>query len=147
MKRFHVNVAVRNLDQSVHFYETLFGVSPTVLKEDYAKWMLDDPRVNFSLSASDRKSGINHLGIQADERQELTEIQSRLEAAGTSTFDQPEARCCYAESTKTWTRDPDNVAWETFHTYGEITEYGNDLEPEADSRCCETESQAACCAP
>ena len=94
MKRFHVNVAVRNLDQSVRFYETLFGVSPTVLKKDYAKWMLDDPRVNFSLSASDRKSGINHLGIQADGRRELKEIQSRLEEAG---FSRPQGMALSAD--------------------------------------------------
>lgn len=129
MKRFHVNVSVENLDRSRRFYAELFGVEPTVLKPDYAKWMLEDPRINFSISESRSKGGINHLGLQADTREELGEIRRRLELAGRETFDQDDARCCYARSTKTWVRDPDQVAWETFVTYGEITEYGNERAP------------------
>jgi catechol 2,3-dioxygenase-like lactoylglutathione lyase family enzyme len=147
MKRFHVNVAVADIEESVRFYRTLFGAEPAVQKSDYAKWMLEDPRLNFSVSASDRKRGINHLGLQADDVDELGAIQKRLAAAGEATLDQPNARCCYAESTKTWTRDPDDVAWETFHTYGEITEYGEDLEPEStEEACCRTETDDQCCA-
>ncbi len=140
MKRFHVNVAVADLGQSIDFYNTLFGQEPSVQKEDYAKWMLDDPRVNFSISQSARSSGINHVGLQADTMQELGEIQARLRAAGEQTFEQPEAECCYARSSKTWVRDPDAVRWETFVTHGQITHYGMDDapgdEPTGATRCC-----------
>ena len=141
MKRFHVNVSVADLSASVGFYSTLFGQQPDVLKEDYAKWMLEDPRVNFAISHSSRSRGINHVGLQADTLDELGEIQGRLRAAGAATYDQPEAECCYAKSSKTWVRDPDAVAWETFVTHGEITHYGEDLAPEEGEqgqreRCC-----------
>jgi catechol 2,3-dioxygenase-like lactoylglutathione lyase family enzyme len=140
MKRFHVSVSVADLGASTRFYNTLFGVEPTVLKDDYAKWMLEDPRINFSISESVKTSGVNHIGLQADTMEELEAIQSRLEEAKESTFDQPEAECCYAKSSKTWVRDPDNVAWETFVTHGQITHYGKDSAPadsEASSkRCC-----------
>jgi catechol 2,3-dioxygenase-like lactoylglutathione lyase family enzyme len=142
MKRFHVNVAVTNLDQSIEFYKTLFGQEPTVVKNDYAKWMLEDPRVNFSLNKSPRTGGVDHIGLQADTMDELGEIQQRLYAAGAKTFEQPDAECCYAHSSKTWVRDPDAVAWETFVTHNDITHYGEDHAPEQDavtqagSRCC-----------
>ena len=137
MKRFHVNINVADLQKSVDFYNTLFAAEPTVLKSDYAKWMLDDPQINFAISQSDRASGINHVGLQADTELELGEIQDRLRAANQQTFDQPEAECCYANSTKTWVRDPDQVAWETFVTHGQITHYGSDVAPQSDeSRCC-----------
>jgi len=148
MKRFHVNVAVSDLASSTRFYSTLFGAEPTVLKDDYAKWMLDDPLINFSLSESATKRGVNHIGLQADSTDELAEIQVRLKQAGAETFDQLEAECCYAKSTKTWVRDPDDVAWETFVTFGEITRYGEDRAPD-DPRdavnCCADESAEACC--
>ena len=150
MKRFHVNVAVNDLKKSTRFYSTLFGKEPTVLKDDYAKWMLDDPRINFSLSASDRSRGINHLGLQVESITELTEIRTRLDGAGATLFDQADAECCYAKSTKTWVRDPDEVAWETFVTHGEITDYGNDLERGVSNlqaaKCCKSPSATACCA-
>ncbi len=142
MKRFHVNVSVADLSQSIEFYNTLFGQEPSVTKTDYAKWMLDDPRVNFAISKSSRSSGVNHIGLQADTVDELGEIQQRLHLAGEKTFDQPDAECCYARSTKTWVRDPDSVAWETFVTHNQITHYGKDLVPEdtkggaSGSRCC-----------
>jgi catechol 2,3-dioxygenase-like lactoylglutathione lyase family enzyme len=120
MKRFHVNVAVSDLDQSVRFYNTLFGTEPSVHKDDYAKWMLEDPRINFSINTSKKSSGVNHIGLQADTLEELGEIQERLATAEQPTFDQPDAECCYAKSTKTWVRDPDDVAWETFVTHSEI---------------------------
>jgi len=141
MKRFHVNVAVTDIAQSVDFYRTLFGAEPAVQKDDYAKWMLDDPRINFSINQSSRTRGINHIGLQADTMAELGEIQGRLQAAGATTFDQVDAECCYANSDKTWVRDPDDVAWETFVTHGQITHYGDDAEPASPatttaSRCC-----------
>jgi len=142
MKRFHVNVAVADLAQSIDFYQTLFGEQPAVRKDDYAKWMLENPRVNFSISLSSRSRGVNHIGLQVDTMSELGEIQERLHRAGESTFEQPDAECCYARSSKTWVRDPDDVAWETFVTHGDITRYGDDRVPEAEavsdtkSRCC-----------
>ncbi len=140
MKRFHVNVSVADLAQSVEFYTTLFGQEPNVVKSDYAKWMLEDPRVNFAINATCGTSGINHVGLQADTLDELGEIQQRLKQAGTQTFEQPEAECCYARSSKTWVQDPDAVRWETFVTYGQTTHYGNDELPEtagnALPRCC-----------
>ena len=143
MKRFHVNVAVADLQKSVDFYQTLFGQPPTVLKDDYVKWMLDDPRINFSLSPSTKSRGVNHVGLQADTLEELGDIQQRLYAAGESTYEQPDAECCYAHSSKTWVRDPDAVVWETFVTHDDITYYGEDTVPE------QTESQSSgssCCA-
>ena len=142
MKRFHVNVSVANLEQSIEFYQTLFGAEPSVQKDDYAKWMLDDPRVNFAISQSSRSRGVNHIGLQADSMSELGEIQDRLNQAGKTTFEQPDAECCYARSSKTWVRDPDDVAWETFVTHGQITHFGDDHGPEQNvavaekSRCC-----------
>ena len=142
MKRFHVNVSVADLSQSIEFYTTLFGQEPSVTKTDYAKWMLDDPRVNFAINESCGTRGVNHVGLQADTVDELGEIQQRLRQAGKKTFDQPDAECCYARSTKTWVRDPDAVAWETFVTHNEITRFGRDLGPDeakestAGSRCC-----------
>lgn len=130
MKRFHVNVSVADLQKSVEFYETLFATKPTTLKDDYAKWMLEDPRINFSISQSSNTSGINHIGLQADTIAELGEIQDRLHAAQQETFEQPAAECCYSQSTKTWVRDPDQVAWETFVTHGSITHYGVDAAPQ-----------------
>ena len=151
MKRFHVNVAVQDLDRSAQFYTTLFGAEPTVLKGDYAKWMLDDPRINFSINTGVQNRGLNHIGLQADTMDELEVIQKRLRDAEQETFDQPNAQCCYANSSKTWVRDPDDVAWETFVTHGDITSYGDDRVPEdvfaaAESdNCCKTESDAECC--
>lgn len=142
MKRFHVNVSVADLGQSIEFYRTLFGEDPTVEKSDYAKWMLDDPRINFAISASSKARGINHVGLQADSMNELGEIRERLRTAGEQTFEQPDAECCYARSSKTWVRDPDAVAWETFVTHDEIAHYGEDRVPEErqaaamPSRCC-----------
>ena len=147
MKRFHVNVTVNDLAKSISFYNTLFGEKPAVVKADYAKWMLEDPRVNFSISESQNSRGVNHVGLQADTISELGEIQARLDQAEEITFKQDDAQCCYARSTKSWVRDPDDVAWETFVTHGQITEYGDDRVPQdgsdiarlagaESSRCC-----------
>jgi catechol 2,3-dioxygenase-like lactoylglutathione lyase family enzyme len=124
MKRLHVHVAVADLSQSIRFYSTLFGADPSVEKPDYAKWMLEDPRVNFAISTRSREPGVNHLGIQVESREELAEIAGRLKAAEHPTDDQQAISCCYAQSSKSWSADPQGVAWETFYSYGESTVYG-----------------------
>src|SRR5437762_10985938 len=125
MKRFHVHVAVDDLAQSIRFYSTLFATEPTVLKPDYAKWMLEDPRVNFSISTgSGGGAGISHLGIQAEDEGELAEVFDRLARAERPILEEKATTCCYAQSDKQWVTDPQGVVWETFFTYGESTVYG-----------------------
>jgi catechol 2,3-dioxygenase-like lactoylglutathione lyase family enzyme len=124
MKRFHVHVSVDDLAQSVRFYSTLFSAEPTVLKDDYAKWMLDDPRVNFAISTGSGEAGISHLGIQAEDAGELGEIYDRLSRAERPVVEEKGSICCYARSDKQWVADPQGVPWETFLTYGEATVYG-----------------------
>jgi catechol 2,3-dioxygenase-like lactoylglutathione lyase family enzyme len=141
MKRFHVHVAVHDLKQSIRFYSALFGAQPSVEKPDYAKWMLDDPRVNFAISTRGNKAGLDHLGIQAENGVELEEVGSRLAQADVSTMPQTGASCCYAKSDKYWTIDPQGVAWESFHTLDSVPMYGSD------TRRSVGESSAACCAP
>lgn len=140
MKRFHVNIDVADLGKSIEFYTTLFGEEPAVTRPDYAKWMLDDPRINFSISPTSGATGIHHVGLQADTLDELGEIQARLHEAEQETFEQPDVECCYARSTKTWVRDPEGVAWETFVTHGSTTHYGDgaafDEAGSKESRCC-----------
>ena len=127
MKRFHAHVSVTNLQKSVLFYTALFGASPTVLKPDYAKWELEDPRVIFAISEkTDRRSGLNHLGIQVTEASELAALHEALGAANISTHDETCARCCYAESEKHWAIDPEGIVWETYHTMSSIAVYGED---------------------
>ncbi len=126
MKRLHVHVAVENLDRSIRFYSTLFGAAPTILKDDYAKWMLDDPRMNFAISDRVRVHGLDHLGIQVEHSEDLTDLASRLRAAGEVTRDQEAATCCYARSDKAWVNDPDGLRWETFFTFGEAVTFGED---------------------
>jgi hypothetical protein len=152
MKRLHLHVSVEDLSQSVLFYETLFGAPPSVLKPDYAKWMLEDPRLNLAISQRGGAFGVDHVGVQTDTAEELAELSSRLKAAGSATFDEAAANCCYAKSDKTWVSDPSGLKWETFHTFGEITTYGQDHGPTAEtlaaSTCCgapAAESAAACC--
>jgi predicted lactoylglutathione lyase len=146
MKRFHVNLTVSDLKKSVDFYNTLFAIEPSVEKDDYAKWMLEDPRINFSITESAKVSGVNHIGLQADTVDELKEIQDRLYEAKQKTFEQPVAECCYAKSTKTWVRDPDEVAWETFVTHGQITHYGSDDVPHGESQSQSEQTRQRCCA-
>jgi catechol-2,3-dioxygenase len=145
MKRLHVHVAVDSIEQSTRFYSDLFGAPPTVQKSDYAKWMLDDPRVNFAISARGREAGLDHLGIQVEAQDELKEVSTRLETAGMQLLDEGEATCCYAKSEKAWVIDPQGIAWETFLTTGTSTVYG-------DSDASITgevpmSRKAACCAP
>jgi catechol 2,3-dioxygenase-like lactoylglutathione lyase family enzyme len=122
MKRLHVHVSVRDLAESVRFSE-LFGAQPTVRKNDYAKWMLEDPRVNFAISRRDGKPGMQHLGIQVEDRAELAEVYERLRRAGRPVIEEGETTCCYAPSEKSWIDDPQGVQWETFLTTGQSTVY------------------------
>jgi catechol 2,3-dioxygenase-like lactoylglutathione lyase family enzyme len=147
MKRFHVHVAVNDLQASIGFYSTLFGAAPTVLKDDYAKWMLEEPRVNFAISLRDSTAGVNHLGFQVDDAAELEEIHGRLQQAGTSVAQEENVACCYARSDKYWVTDPAGVAWESFRSLGTVPFYG-DAEQQA-VKACETTQAAAtpCCEP
>jgi predicted enzyme related to lactoylglutathione lyase len=125
MKRMHVHVAVEDLQHSIGFYSALFATQPTVVKPDYAKWMLDDPRVNFAISTRGRQSGLDHLGIQVESQDELQEVYARLRKAGGNIIEQGQTACCYAKSEKSWIDDPAGVSWETFLTSGESTNYGD----------------------
>src|SRR6202163_3019711 len=143
MKRLHVHVAVKDIPQSIGFYSALFASQPAVVKQDYAKWMLDDPRVNFAISTRGRQRGLDHLGIQADSGDELKEIFARLREAGGNIVEQGQTSCCYAKSEKSWIDDPAGISWETFHTTGESIDYG-DSTGERDARVADEKS---CCAP
>ena len=150
MKRLHLHIAVEDLHKSIGFYSTLFGARPSVVKDDYAKWMLEDPKVNLAISQRDRVAGVDHLGIQVELDGELTELSSRLKAAGEQTRDQEATTCCYAKSNKAWVSDPSGVRWETFYTFGEATTYGEDeadAPKAAQSSCCPVTAKAAepCC--
>jgi predicted enzyme related to lactoylglutathione lyase len=152
MKRFHVHVAVQDLEKSVRFYSTLFATKPTVLKPDYAKWMLDDPRVNFAISQRGGAAGIEHLGIQAEDEDELADVFARLSRAEGQVIEEKATTCCYAQSDKQWITDPQGVAWETFFTFGEATVYGNSRPSEktaaAEAPCCTPKATASCgCGP
>lgn len=126
MKRLHVHVGVDDLAQSIRFYSTLFAAEPAVVKDDYAKWMLDDPRVNFAISAGQHSSrGIQHLGVQAESLRELAEVYDRLKAAERPVLEEGRTTCCYAKSEKSWIADPDGIVWEAFYTDGEATTYGD----------------------
>jgi catechol 2,3-dioxygenase-like lactoylglutathione lyase family enzyme len=147
MKRFHVHVAVESLEASVRFYSQLFAAEPTVRKPDYAKWMLEDPRVNFAVSQRGAQPGIEHLGIQVEDRAELEEVYARLERAERPVLKEGATTCCYAQSEKSWIADPQGVQWETFLTLGESTVYGHDR-TKADSVMEQTAATgSSCCAP
>lgn len=141
MTRLHLHVRVPELPASIAFYRALFGAEPSVRKNDYAKWMLDDPAVNFAISTRGSGVGLDHVGIQVDSVEGLAELAGRLRAAGEEVVDQTAASCCYARSDKAWIRDPAGLAWETFHTFGEATTYGEDAGRRAG------EPDGACCAP
>lgn len=154
MKRFHVHVAVADLAASVRFYSTLFGGAPTVRKDDYAKWQLDDPRVNFAISARGAVPGLDHLGLQTDNDEELGTLHAPLQAANVAAQAEHEVACCYARSNKYWVTDPTGIAWETFHTLGAVPTFNE----AASDACCtpaatvtqaprKEPAAAACCAP
>jgi catechol 2,3-dioxygenase-like lactoylglutathione lyase family enzyme len=125
MKRFHVNLSVENLAESIRFYTALFAMEPTVRKDDYAKWMLDDPRVNFAIAQRGHAPGVNHLGFQVDSAEEPTEMRAQLTRADHALVEQSGASCCYANSDKYWITDPEGIAWETFHTLDTMPIYGD----------------------
>lgn len=136
MKRFHVHVNVEELDRSIRFYTTLFGAEPTTVKPDYAKWMLDDPRINFAISRRGRPAGVDHLGLQADDTAELSVVGERLQAADAVALAEKATTCCYAQSDKYWAEDPQGVRWESFHTHGEATTYGAGVSETGSAPCC-----------
>lgn len=150
MKRLHVHVAVADLEQSIRFYSTLFATDPTVRKPDYAKWMLDDPRVNFAISQRGVDTGVRHLGIQVEGSGELAEVYARLQRADRPVLEEGATTCCYAKSEKSWIEDPQGVKWETFFTTGDSTTYGTEDPVLPRTNCCEPETAAPkparCCA-
>src|SRR5258708_28979056 len=143
MKRMHVHVAVEDIHHSISFYSALFAEQPAVVKSDYAKWMLDDPRVNFAISTRGHEPGLDHLGIQVESEDELHEVHARLREAGGTIIEQGQTSCCYAKSEKSWIDDPAGIAWETFHTTSESTDYGDGTR-ERDARVARTK---ACSVP
>ena len=154
MKRFHVHVSVEDLEANIKFYSTVFGSPPTVVKSDYAKWMVDDPRINFAISKRGSGAGIDHLGLQVESDQELSPLREQVAGAEIAALDQPDSACCYARSDKYWTTDPQGIAWETFHTLDSIPVYG-EVERSQKSACCDAapaveaapSKTSACCAP
>jgi lactoylglutathione lyase len=137
MKRFHVHVHVEDLDKSIAFYSKLFAAEPTRREADYAKWMLDDPRINFAISTRGGKPGVDHLGFQTDTPEELGELKARAQAADMALLDEGETTCCYAHSEKHWITDPQGVAWEHFHTLGDIPVFSqNASKPSAEAQAC-----------
>jgi len=116
MQRLHLHLGVKNLVESINFYKNLFKSEPTKVKEDYAQWILDDPKVNFAISTRVKTLGIDHLGIQVDKVEALDDIRTNLSSANISTHSDGEVTCCYAKSEKSWVNDPNGVAWEAYHT-------------------------------
>lgn len=153
MKRLHVNISVSDLDASIGFYNSLFNAEPSLIKPDYAKWMLDDPRVNFAITTRGTRKGLDHLGIQVETDTELGEVYARLKNANAPVIDEGATTCCYANSEKSWIFDPDSIAWETFLTLGESPVYGSDnvKQPDSNTACCgrpraeSTKTGADCC--
>lgn len=143
MKRLHIHLSVADLDQSIQFYSRLFATEPTVHKPDYAKWMLDDPRVNFAISTRHAQKGLDHLGIQTEDEAELRDLYGRLAGIDAPKVEQGATTCCYASSEKTWVIDPQGLAWETYHTMAEAATFGG----EAAAVSGPTAASSACCAP
>jgi catechol 2,3-dioxygenase-like lactoylglutathione lyase family enzyme len=149
MKRLHVHVSVKDLPASIRFYRTLFGAEPSVTQSDYAKWMLEDPKVNFAISMNRQPVGVNHLGFQVETDEELHGMRAQLEAADARMVEESEQPCCYAKSDKYWVTDPTGIAWETFHTLGSIPVYGEDTAVfnHGESIIPTESSTAQCCVP
>ena len=146
MKRLHVHVGVTDLDRSIAFYSGLFGTAPSVTKDDYAKWMLDDPRVNFAISQkADASKGVEHLGVQVEDAAELAEVYGRLKAAKGPVLEEGATTCCYAKSEKSWIADPDGVVWEAFLTHGGATIYGDN--PDFAQLASSNAAEGQCCVP
>lgn len=141
MLRMHLHVSVENLEESIAFYNALFGADPTVKKPDYAKWMLDDPRVNFAISQRGAQVGLDHVGIQVETVDELAEIKARLDYAALATITQEGTTCCYAKSDKHWVQDPSGIAWETYLTLDSALTF-NDANTQASGACCAPQAQS-----
>ena len=148
MKRLHIHVGVENIEEATRFYSALFGTEPVKTKTDYAKWLLDDPRVNFAISTRASKKGVDHLGIQVEENGELDELRGRLKTANLAVFDEGETVCCYAKSDKTWVQDPAGVPWETYRTMEDAQIFG-EKPAITESACCtpDTKGTPNCCEP
>ncbi len=146
MKRMHIHVGVENLDDSIKFYNALFNAEPIKIKNDYAKWMLDDPRINFAISTRVNTKGVDHLGIQVDDLSELEAIRAQMSAANISTHDDGETTCCYAKSEKSWVKDPNGIAWEAYQTMEDVQIF-SEKEQSTDSTCCvpDTNQKTGCC--
>lgn len=146
MKRFHVHVGVADIEASIAFYSGLFGTSPSVARPDYAKWMLEDPRINFAISSREGATrGIEHVGLQVEDEAELAEVYGRLSSAGAPVLEEGATTCCYAKSEKSWIADPDGVVWEAFLTRGESTVYGES--PDLATLASPNAAEGSCCAP
>src|SRR3990167_10377659 len=146
MKRFHAHVGVTDIEKWITFYSSLFGTPPAVVKPDYAKWMLDDPRINFAVSQHEGAAkGIRHVGLQVEDKAELAEVYSRLQSADRPVLEEGATTCCYAKSEKSWIADPDGVVWEAFLTEGESTTYGGG--PNFDRLASSNAASGACCEP
>lgn len=145
MKRFHIHIAVSNLADSIRFYNALFGTKPVKEKSDYAKWMLEDPRINFAISTRAGKHGVEHLGIQVDDAAELETLRKQFSEANISTHSNGETTCCYAKSEKSWVNDPNGIAWETYHTMEDAQFFSG--EKVTESSCCmpEKSTETSCC--
>ncbi len=146
MKRFHVHVAVNNLSESIRFYSAMFATEPSVTKSDYAKWMLDDPRINFAISQRGAKAGLDHLGIQVESDTELNVLNQQLVEASLPVEEQKNTACCYSRSNKYWTIDPQGIAWEAFHSLATISTFGMDtvVPIKAESTCCAPFMEGKC---
>ena len=145
MKRFHVHVGVTDLERAIQFYTTLFGQAPSKKKPDYAKWMLEDPRINFAISNRTGNEGVDHLGIQVEREEELSELTKRLKNADLGVFGEGESTCCYSNSNKAWVKDPSGIAWETYQTMGDAEIYSKKTEDLKSSSCGSTGTKTACC--
>ncbi len=147
MKRFHIHIGVKDIEKSVEFYTALFGQKPSKLKEDYAKWMLEDPRINFAISTRVSEKGVDHLGIQVDQDSELMELTKRLKNADLGVYDEGESTCCYAESKKAWVQDPSGIAWEAYRTMADAEVFKGHEKQEGAAECCPSTGgeESSCC--
>lgn len=146
MKRLHIHVGVDSIDESIKFYSTLFGAPPTKVKADYAKWMLDDPAVNFAVSTHTSTKGVDHLGVQVDSEAELQQMRERLKGADAALLDEGETVCCYARSDKSWVKDPNGIAWEAYRTMADV-QVSNCCAPVAKEASAPADESASCCGP
>jgi catechol-2,3-dioxygenase len=149
MKRFHIHVGVKNLNESIQFYSTVFGQKPSKVKEDYAKWMLEDPRINFAISTRANVVGVDHLGMQVDNEVELSEITARMQNADLGVYDVGTTTCCYAESNKAWVKDPSGIAWETYRTMADAEVFNENSASTANACCVPStvKEESSCCTP